>query len=471
MSPERLLVVDDERGVREVLSVLFERGGFAVRTAPSGEQALAAYAEWSPDVVLTDLTMPGMSGLELLRQVKALAANEGRDVPVIILTAHGSTASAVEAMKEGAFDYVAKPFNNDELRLLVRRSLNLRALEADNARMRMELGSRYQFAQFVGASPRMQEVYALVRRVMATRINVLVCGESGTGKELLARAIHYGSERAGGPFVALNCGAIPPDLFESELFGHVRGAFTGAVRDKAGHMEAADRGTLFLDEVGELPPAAQVKVLRALQERKVTRVGATSEIAVDVRLVAATNRDLAADVKAGRFREDLYYRLNVVQVDLPPLRERLGDVAPLAQHFVEKFAAEYGKSVRGVSPEGMQLLRAYRYPGNVRELQNIVERAVVLESGALLSSASLPERVRGELGDVPAEQLEEVDFPEGGIDLDARLGAVERRYLDRALAASGGNRTQAARLLGITFRSLRYRLVKFGMALDDPDTN
>jgi two-component system response regulator PilR (NtrC family) len=469
VSPERLLVVDDERGVREVLSVLFERAGYAVRTSPSGEQALLAYAEWAPDVVLTDLTMPGMSGLELLRQLKAAAANEGRDVPVIILTAHGSTGSAVEAMKEGAFDYVAKPFNNDELRLLVRRALNMRALEADNTRMRAELASRYQFGQFVGASPRMLEVYALVKRVMATRINVLVCGESGTGKELLARALHYGSDRSGGPFVALNCGAIPHELFESEIFGHVRGSFTGAVRDKVGHMEAADRGTLFLDEVGELPLAAQVKVLRAIQERTVTRVGGTGETAVDVRIVAATNRDLVAEVKAGRFREDLYYRLNVVQVDMPPLRERAADVAALAQHFVEKFASEYGKAVWGVTPEASRLLRAYRYPGNVRELQNIVERAVVLEAGSLLSAGSLPERVRGELGDAPGEQLEELDFPAGGIDLDARLGAMERRYLERALVASGGNRTQAARILGITFRSLRYRLLKFGMSEDEGD--
>jgi two-component system response regulator PilR (NtrC family) len=460
---ERILVVDDEAGLREMLAVLLEREGYEARTASSGEEGLDVFDAWSPSVVLTDLNMPGIDGLELLRQIRARAATSGRDVPVIVITAYGSVANAVAAMREGAFDYVAKPFHNDELRMLVRKALAVRQLEADNARLRAELGERFQLGQLVGTSPRMQDVYALVRRVMGTRINCLVCGESGTGKELLARAIHYGSDRSRKPFVAVNCGAIPETLFESELFGHKKGSFTGAVRDRVGYFEAADGGTLFLDEVGEMPLASQVKVLRALAERKITPVGATNEVAVDVRLVAATNRDLRAEVAAGRFREDLYYRLNVVQVDMPPLRERREDVTPLVQHFIERFAAEYGKDVRGATPESLRLLRDYPFPGNVRELQNILERAVALESGPLITPSALPERVQGPLTATSDETVNDVAFPTTGIDLEGRLATVERRYLERALAAASGNRTHAARLLGITFRSLRYRLAKFGM--------
>jgi two-component system response regulator PilR (NtrC family) len=419
--------------------------------------------------VLTDLQMPGIDGLDVLRQVKTRAAGAGRDVPVILLTAHGSVATAVAAMRDGAFDYVAKPFHMEELRQLVRKALAMRTLEADNARMRAELGERYQLGQFVGTSPRMQEVYGLVRRVMATRINCLICGESGTGKELLARALHYGSDRARKAFVAVNCGAIPEALFESELFGYRKGAFTGAVRDKSGMFEAADGGTLFLDEVGEMPLTAQVKVLRALAERKVTPVGSTAEMPVDVRIVAATNRDLRAEVSAGRFREDLYYRLNVVQIDMPPLRERPEDIPLLASHFVERFASEYGKAIAGATPETLRLLKQYSFPGNVRELQNILERAVALEGGTHITPGALPERLRGEFGGAGEEaaETEEISVPLTGMDLERKLAEVERSYLVRALAMSGGNRTQAARLLGITFRSLRYRLVKLGMDAGD----
>ncbi|MFN7145744.1 MAG: sigma-54-dependent transcriptional regulator [Myxococcota bacterium] len=468
MPRETLLVIDDERSLGEMLCVLFEREGYRTVRAESGEEGLDKFDALAPDLVLTDLNMPGVDGLEILRQVKARAAVAGRDVPVILLTAYGSVATAVQAMREGAFDYVAKPFHNDELRLAVRKALAMRALEADNARLRAELGERYQLGQFVGASPRMQEVYQLVRRISATKISCLVCGESGTGKELLARAIHYGSERSRRAFVPVNCGAIPESLFESELFGYKKGAFTGANRDKPGMFEAADGGTLFLDEVGEMPLPAQVKVLRALAERKITPVGGTAEVAVDVRIVAATNRDLRAEVAAGRFREDLYYRLNVVQIDMPPLRERAEDVPTLATHFIERFAQEYGKQIGGLTPEALRLLRAYPFPGNVRELQNIIERAVALELGALVTPASLPERVQGALAAPPAEaQAAEEEPLTEGIDLEARLAEVERRYLDRALAASGGNRTQAARILGITFRSLRYRLVKFRLDTEE----
>jgi len=466
MSGERILVVDDESSLREFLSILLERDGYVVRTAPSGERALDLFDGFAPDLVVSDLNMPGIDGIELLRQVKSRALKAGRDVPFILVTAYGTVANAVAATKEGAFDYVAKPFNNDELRLVVRRALAMRALEADNARMRAELGERFQLGQFVGTSPSMQAVYALVRRVMGTRINCLLCGESGTGKELLARAVHYGSDRAQGAFIAVNCGAISETLIESELFGYLKGAFTGANQNKVGVFKAAHGGTLFLDEIGDMPLSAQVKLLRAIQERKITPVGGTVEESVDVRIVAATNRDLQAEVAQGRFREDLYYRLNVVQIDMPPLRERVEDIPVLAQHFIEKFAEEYGKPMRGATPECMRMLEAYPFPGNVRELQNIIERAVALELGSVMTPASLPERVQGQLASTP-EEPNELLFPAGGIDLEARVAAVERRYLEKALDITGGNRTQAAKLLGITFRSFRYRLVKFGMDTGD----
>ncbi len=466
VEPARILVIDDEPALREVLVMVLIRAGYEVRDAPSGEAGMRVFAQWLPDLVISDLTMPGIDGIEVLRRVRLQAAETGRDVPVILITAYGSTGTAVAAMKEGAFDYVAKPFNNEELRLVVQKALAMRRLEEENVRLHAALQSRYQMGQFVGTSPRMQEVYGLVRRVMGTRINCLLCGESGTGKELLARAIHYGSDRAQRPFVAVNCGAIPEALVESELFGHRKGSFTGALRDKAGYFEAAAGGTIFLDEIGDMPLAAQVKVLRVLAERRVSPVGASEEVAVDVRVVAATNRDLAAEVKAGRFREDLYYRLNVLQIDMPPLRERGDDVATLAQHFIEKFAEEYGKPLRGATPEALRLLSAYSWPGNVRELQNIVERAVALESGTLLTAGALPERLQEGLAAAGAPELEE-EFPTMGIDLEARLAAMERHYIEAALAAAGHNRTAASKLLGITFRSLRYRLVKMGLEAGD----
>lgn len=462
----RILVIDDEPSLREVLTMVLVRAGYEVRDAPSGEAGLRVFAQWMPDLVISDLTMPGIDGLEVLRRVRVLAAEAGRDVPVILITAYASTGTAVMAMKEGAFDYVAKPFNNEEVRLVVQKALAMRRLEAENARLHAALQNRYQLGQFVGTSPQMREVYGLVRRVMATRINCLICGESGTGKELLARAVHYGSDRSQRPFVAVNCGAIPEALVESELFGHKKGSFTGALRDKVGYFEAAAGGAIFLDEISEMPLATQVKILRVLAERKISPVGAAEEIAVDVRVLAATNRNLKDEVKAGRFREDLYYRLNVIQIDMPPLRERDQDVGVLAQHFIEKFSEEYGKPIRGATPEVLRLLQAYPWPGNVRELQNVIERAVALQSGAVLTAGSLPERLQGRLP-VAAPWKTEEEFPAEGIDLEARLVAVERHYIEAALAAAGNNRTAAARLLGLTFRSLRYRLVKMGMQAPD----
>ena len=468
MAHERILIIDDEAALRQTLSWLFERDRYEVRAAATGETGLALVEEWRPDVVLTDLQMPGMSGLEVLRTIKSRAAEAGRDLPVIVLTAFGTVHTAVAAMRDGAFDYVTKPFVNDDLRLTVSKALAMRRLQEDNSRMRAELKERYQFGDFVGASPRMTGIYEMVRRIKDTPISVLICGESGTGKELLARSLHYEGLRSAQPFIAVNCGAIPENLFESELFGYRKGAFTGAQRDKVGYFSAAHGGTLFLDEVGEMPLTAQVKVLRALAERKITAVGSTMEESVDVRVVAATNRNLVTEVKAGRFREDLYYRLNVVQIDMPPLRERPEDIPELVRHFIERFAREYGKNIRSATPESMRLLQSYPFPGTVRELANLIERAVALEQGAALSPSALPERVQGAL---PHSREEAVEPPltMEGVDLEARLAAVERDYVVRALAAAGNNRTKAAKLLGISFRSMRYRLQKIGLDPDDAE--
>jgi two-component system response regulator PilR (NtrC family) len=459
---ESILIVDDDLSLREFLGILLARDGYSVRAAATGEAAMAAVETDWPDLVLTDLNMPGMSGLDLLRELKARAARNGTDVEVVMVTAYGTTESAVEAMKHGAADYVMKPFNNEELRLIVKRALDRRELEVENSRLKSELGGRYHFGNLVGSSSAMGVIYDLVRRVKDTRINTLLCGESGTGKEVVARAIHYSGVRGEHPFVAINCGAIPENLVESELFGHAKGAFTGAVRDKVGLMQAADKGTLFLDEVNSLPLSAQVKLLRAIQERRFTPVGTTRELSVDVRIIAATNSDLEDAVAEGTFRQDLYYRLNVVQLQLPPLRKRAEDLSELTRHFLRRFSEEYGKPVTGVAPDALRLMRIYHWPGNVRELQNTIERAVALCHGTVVQSEDLPLRMREE-GPPPAPDSETPVFPDEGVNLDAQLASFEKRWLVGALDAADGNKTRAARLLQMSFRSFRYRLAKYDL--------
>jgi len=456
-----MLVVDDERSMRDFLEILFRREGYEVETAATAEQAILAFERQPHDLVLTDLNLPGKSGLDLLQQIKTRAVQGARDVPVILITAYGTAASAVEAMKRGAFDYVMKPFSNDELKLLVHRALEQRRLIEENLRLKTELQDRYHYGTLVGSSKAMQEVYALIERIKDTRINSLIVGESGTGKELVARAIHYSGVRRTGPFVAVNCGAIPETLIESELFGYRKGAFTGADRDKVGFFEAADKGTILLDEIGEMPLLTQVKTLRAIQEKSITPVGGTDERKVDVRILAATNKDLEEEVRQGHFREDLYYRLNVVMIEVPVLRHREGDVLELARHFTTRYAEEYDKPIQGITPEAARLLRKYAYPGNVRELQNIIERSVALASGTRITPESLPDRLK-EGSSLPDESPEEV-FPEDGINLDARLYAYEQKWLAKALEQADGNKTKAAELLGMSFRSFRYRLQKHGV--------
>jgi len=451
----RVLVVDDERGMRDFLEIFFRREGMEVTTASSVAEARALVEVDDFDLLMTDVQMPGGTGIELLRSVKETAP----ETVVIVMTAFATTETAIEAMKEGAYDYLTKPFKIDEVRLVVNKALEKKLLSVENKRLRSELRTQARQRVLIGTSTAMQRVYDLMAQVAATRTSVLVCGESGTGKELVARGIHDLSERRDKAFVAVNCGAIPENLLESELFGHVKGAFTGAVSNKPGLFEVAHGGTLFLDEVGELPQTLQVKLLRALQEKQVRRVGGNADTAVDVRIVTATNRDLHADAQAGRFREDLYYRLNVIQLTLPPLRERMEDVPLLAQHFLEKFAREQGRPACRLSDGTLARILAYDFPGNVRELENTIERAVALCRGDVIEPELLPSALLAPR----ATSAAAAQLPASGANLDALMDAFERDLLVAALAKSGGVKKRAAQLLGITFRSLRYRLEKLGL--------
>jgi two-component system response regulator PilR (NtrC family) len=459
-----ILVVDDERSMREFLAICLKRAGHQVTTAEGGDEALARLSPADPfDLVITDLRMPGkLDGLGVLGEVK-------RRVPetqVLVMTAFASADTALAAMKQGAYDYLTKPFKIDEITVVVERALERQALARANAELRDLVQQRFKLGSILGKSQPMQRVFELLRKVASARTSVLITGESGTGKELAARALHFEGPRAPKPFVAVNCGAIPDALLESELFGHVKGAFTGASTNKQGLFEAADGGTLFLDEIGELSLAMQVKLLRVLQERRIKPVGGVEEKPVDVRLVAATNRDLEAEVQRGAFRQDLYYRLNVIQVLLPPLRQRKEDLPLLVEHFIKRHAGELAKRVVAISPEAMAAIMAYDFPGNVRELENIIERAVTLEVGTTISRESLPElSSRATTGSV-AKDGAALEFPPDGVDLDRMLADYEREIVLKALGKTGGVRKEAARLLKITFRSLRYRLAKLGI---DPD--
>ena len=472
MADERVLVVDDELSMREFLAILLGREGYDVRLAASGEAALEALAAEPFDLMLTDLSMPGIDGMELVQRIRGGLVEDAKNIPIVMVTAYGTTASAVEAMKVGANDYVLKPFNNDELLIVLRKAVGHRALERENVQLRRELQKRFGYHKLIGTSEPMEAVYEMIRRVKDSRISCLVQGDSGTGKELVARAIHYSGARSAGPFIPVNCGAIPESLIESELFGYKKGAFTGALRDKDGFFRAAHGGTLFLDEIGEMPLQAQVRLLRAIAERRVVAVGDTVERAVDARIIAATNRDLHEEIKAGRFREDLYYRLNVVRIELPPLRKRGEDIAMLAEHFVEHYANEHGKNIRGLEREAMAAMKSYSWPGNVRELQNAIEGAVALETDSTVGLRSLPHRLAAPVAaGAPSSSAVTVaeaaaPFPSTGMDLDELLSSVERSWLEKALEYSSGNKTRAAQLLGMSFRSFRYRLAKYGM--DEP---
>jgi two-component system response regulator PilR (NtrC family) len=468
----KILVVDDEQSMREFLGICLRRAGHEVTLAQSGGEAIEQLRGQPIDIVVSDLKMPGeLDGLNLLQQIKSGAVRRAAlpgatpapaDPEVILVTAFATTDTAIAAMKQGAYDYLTKPFQVDEINAVIGRALEKRALVEDNLALRDQLAGRARLAQLLGKSRAMQKVFELITKIHSVRTSVLITGESGTGKELVARALHSEGSRARAPFIAVNCGAIPEELMESELFGHKRGAFTGAIADKSGMFPEADGGTLFLDEIGELSLGLQVKLLRALQERRVKPVGATEELEIDVRMIAATNRDLETEVSRGAFRADLYYRLNVIEIRLPPLRHRREDIPLLAEHFLRRFSAEHHRASK-LSAEAMRRLESYEFPGNVRELENIIERAVALSSSTLIGASDLPEvRTPRIAAPQPPSAL-----PPEGVDLDQLVSDYERTWVLRALEQTGGVRKRAAALLGISFRSLRYRLEKLGIDRGD----
>jgi two-component system response regulator PilR (NtrC family) len=417
------------------------------------------------DLVISDLQMPNMTGLELLKNVR----DQYPDLLFMMITAFGTTETAVEAMKLGAYDYITKPFKIDEVRIVIGNALRSKNLEVENRTLKKELGKEYSFQSLVGNSEPMHRIFDMVKRVSGTPTNVLITGESGTGKEVVAKAIHFNGPLKDKPFVTINCGAIPENLMESEMFGHKKGSFTGAVVDKVGLFEVADGGTLFLDEVGELPLSIQVKLLRAIQERIIRRVGGTEDTKIDVRLMAATNRDLEDMVKKGSFRQDLFYRLNVINIRTPGLRERPEDIPLLANHFLKKYNDRLHKTIGGISAEAMEMLKKYDYPGNVRELENIIERTVALEGGATILPESLPPFVNTPSGRKMAS-THEIQITEEGLDLDKVMGQIEKELLIKAIHAAGGVKKKAAKLLSITFRSMRYRVEKYSLgSLGDDD--
>ena len=457
----RLLVVDDEQSMREFLESFLRREGYDVSTAADVDTALSYLESDEIDLVITDMQMPEKTGIDLIIETRELSP----ETAMIVVTGFGTTDSAISAMREGAYDYLTKPFKVDELRIVIEKALEKKLLSNENRRLKEELRSQSRSRNIIGHSRVMQEVHELIGQVAETKTNVLVYGESGTGKELVARAIHDQSPRSGKPFVAINCGAIPENLIESELFGHVKGAFTGALQNKDGLFEAATGGTLFLDEIGELSHPLQVKLLRALQEKSIRRVGDTADRKIDVRIVSATNRRLEDEVAAGRFREDVYYRLNVIQLTLPPLRDRPEDIPLLAQHFIRRFADEIGKEVEGMDGEAFDMLSTYGFPGNVRELENLIERAVALARGPVIGTALLPPTVTANPSTGPISRIDDE-----GVDLEALVATYERSLLSEALSKTGGIKKKAARLLGISFRSFRYRLEKLeveGAKLED----
>ena len=457
-----ILVVDDERSMREFLAICLKREGHQVAVAESGDQAVETLdGQKHYDIVITDLRMPGnIDGLGVLGAVR----ERELDTEVIVVTAFATAETALQAMKIGAYDYLTKPFKVDDIHAVISRALEKRALVEANTALREKVSGRYRLASLIGKSPQMQRVFDLINKIHSAKTNVLITGESGVGKELVARAVHSEGNRSEGSFVAVNCGAIPEELMESELFGHVRGAFTGATHDTIGLFKKANGGTLFLDEIGELGQGLQVKLLRALQERRIKPVGATDEQEIDVRVVTATNRELEAEVARGAFRADLYYRLNVIELRIPPLRHRREDIPLLIEHFLRRFTAEQDRKIGGLTAEAQKALESYDYPGNIRELENIIERAVTLSGGPLIEVHDLPLlRQTASTAPQPGSAFE---IPEDGIDLDRSLADFERDLLRRALEQTGGVRKKAASLLGISFRSLRYRLQKLDLETD-----
>jgi len=460
----RILVVDDEESIREFLEIMLKKEGYEVTSAEDGAKAKEVLQKKTFDMIISDLQMPNVNGIELLKHTR----ESYPETVFMMITAFGTTENAVEAMKMGAYDYLTKPFKIDEVRINIANALRSKNLEVENRVLKKEMQREYTFQNMVGNSESMHKIFELVRRVSHAPTNVLITGESGTGKEVVAKAIHYNGPLKDRPFVTINCGAIPEQLMESEMFGHKKGSFTSAVADKPGLFETADGGTLFLDEVGELPVSIQVKLLRAIQERVIRRVGATDDIKVEVRIIAATNRDLEYMVKNATFRQDLYYRLNVINIRTPGLRERKDDIPLLANHFLKKYNDRLGKTIGGISAEAMETLQKYEYPGNVRELENIIERTVALEGGAMILPESLPPFVNTPSGRKLASS-HEIEIGPEGVELDKVMGQIEKELIVKAIHTAGGIKKKAAKLLHITFRSMRYRVEKYNLGVISDD--
>jgi two-component system response regulator PilR (NtrC family) len=452
----KVLVVDDERSMRELLSIVLRREGYAITLAENGRAAIEQLERGRFDLLISDIKMPDMSGVDVLRAAKRI----DQDILGIMITAFASADTAIEAMRLGAHDYLSKPFDIDELKMKVRNALEQRQLRQENVLLKRALGTTHQFGNIVGRSEKMLAVFKLIEQIARTDSTVLVTGESGTGKEWVARAIHFYSLRRERPFVALNCGALPEALLESELFGYMKGAFTGAAANKKGLIESVDKGTLFLDEIGEMTPMMQVKLLRVLQERKFRRLGGVEEMEAAMRVIAATNQDLTKMIAEGKFREDLFYRINVIPIHLPPLRDRGEDISLLADYFLGKYREQMGKGIHSVSQEAMDLLEAYEWPGNIRELENILERAVALEKSPSILPESLPEHIlrRAPKGPAAAGVL-----PESGFNLEEHVEGLEKEYITQALQRAGGVQVKAAELLGIPYRSFRYYAKKYNL--------
>lgn len=453
MEKKRILVIDDEENMRHMLAVLLEKEGYQVDNAANGKEGLGLALENFYDIILCDLKMPVMDGMVFLDKFQ----DTGQESTIVVMSAYGTLDTAIEAMKLGAYDYVSKPFKADEILLTLKKAEERERLRKENRLLQQSVRERYSFAQMIGPSPVMQEIFATIEKVADYKTSVLITGESGTGKELIARAIHYNSSRSDKPMVTVNCGAIPGTLLESELFGHKKGSFTDAIRDKKGLFQEAHGGSIFLDEIGELPRPLQVKLLRALQEEEVKRVGDTHSIKIDIRVMTATTKDLAEEVKIGRFRDDLYYRINVLHITVPPLRERPEDVPLLIQHFIDKTSKRLNSEMSGVSPAAGRALQAYSWPGNVRELENVIERAMVMANGSTIEREDLPSYLQ------PQEETVEYLTDDENLSIKQASRKVEKMLIRKALEKTGGNRTQAAKILEISHPALLYKMKDYGL--------
>jgi len=457
-----ILIIDDEKSMCEFLSIMLKREGYRVQYATDPQEGIRLAQKDIFDLAIIDIRMPGMDGLSVLKEIRKISP----ETATIMITAYASTRTAVQAIKEGAYDYLTKPFkNNDEIRLIIKNALEKKKLQEENIILKRELSTKSRIGNIIGKSSQMKEIFSFIQKIANNRSTVLITGESGTGKELVARAIHFQSNQKDEPFVTVNCGGMPEGLLESELFGHVKGAFTGAIANKKGLFEAAHKGTLFLDEIASTPISLQVKLLRVLQDQEVRRVGANDGITVDVRILAATNKDLAEAVQEGTFREDLYYRLNVIPLNLPPLRERIGDIPILSSHFLKFYADKNGFLKMDTTPSSdiIRILSNYHWPGNVRELENVIERAVALGNGECLKPEDLPDNILYPV--YPAYQSSTLDLNKG-VDLEKAVTEMETRLIAQALKKAQGNKSKAAELLNLSFRSFRYRLQKYGHLLE-----